>query len=90
MSLAEHTGLNRACLPFHHRGQRADDGLRTRGLHLGKVTRYRLRYVRTYFRAGTRSRTGDLALTKGALVPTELYRQVFAATLARQDSNLRR
>ena len=25
---------------------RADDGVRTRDLHLGKVTRYQLRYVR--------------------------------------------
>lgn len=27
---------------------RADDGVRTRDLHLGKVTRYQLRYVRIW------------------------------------------
>ena len=26
---------------------RADDGTRTRDIHLGKVTRYQLRYIRT-------------------------------------------
>jgi hypothetical protein len=30
-------------------GLRADDGVRTRDLHLGKVTRYQLRYVRLCF-----------------------------------------
>ncbi len=38
----EATGVNR-CDP---RFLRADDGVRTRDLHLGKVTRYQLRYVR--------------------------------------------
>ena len=29
---------------------RADDGTRTRDIHLGKVVRYQLRYVRTHTR----------------------------------------
>ncbi len=31
-------------MPLHHR---ADDGIRTRDPHLGKVMRYQLRYIRT-------------------------------------------
>jgi hypothetical protein len=52
--------------------QRVDDGVRTRDLHLGKVTRYQLRYIHEAAPGGRRDdggiRTRDLpALQAGAL-----------------------
>src|SRR5215469_16373840 len=42
----EHGFLRPAWLPVTPLAHGVDDGLRTRGLHLGKVTRYQLRHIR--------------------------------------------
>lgn len=62
-----HTGLSRARLPLRHSRIRADDGSRTRGLHLGKVTRCQLRHVRMEPPAGTDPAASSLPRTCSAI-----------------------
>lgn len=99
-------GLNALALPIGLERFGVDDGVRTRGLHLGKVTRCRLRHIHiertTGFepalsaweadvlpltlrsrRAPDPNRTGGLARTEGALLPTELQ----GHGLGTRDSN---
>ena len=64
-----YTALQAVASPLGHstvpgsRAYRADDGIRTRDPHLGKVMRYQLRYIRTSRLRFGRSGAGALSLT---------------------------
>ena len=64
--------------PFHVYG--ADDGARTRYLHLGKVALYQMSYIRKYWCLRTESnhRHGDF---QSSALPTELQRQKVATRI---------
>ena len=49
---------------------RADDGIRTRDPHLGKVMRYQLRYVRMIFRSERNHSPPETAIANGAVPVT--------------------
>ena len=70
-----YTALQAVASPLGHstvpgsRAYRADDGIRTRDPHLGKVMRYQLRYIRTALLMENTLYPHDPASIGGSLVP---------------------
>ena len=69
----KHTPLKRACLPVPAHSLGADDGVRTRYLHLGKVALCQMSYIRSWcLWAESNHRHEDF---QSSALPTELQRQ---------------